>query len=252
MSKSIFLITILIYILPLEFVICQTNLQLEKFTDNLPANEVKGGSILKIGVDVKLPKGKTVPNIIVIGGDVFIDGEVTQYVIVIFGNVYLNTDAQILDGVVTLLGKIDTTSDGQILGHRGEITNIVQLLNAFIDLASGMPKSVWGKWALVGWRISMFAALLLIQLLLVSKFHKNVKNMTDAIPKRFLGISLLGILSIVGMIPIGISLFLSLVGMPLLLILWAFLFLACLYGKVAISLLIGNTIFHRKFKNINI
>ncbi|MFQ6039487.1 MAG: hypothetical protein ACE5PV_01420 [Candidatus Poribacteria bacterium] len=249
MSKSIFLTIILIYILPLESVICQTNLQLEKFTDNPQANEVKGGSIFKIGVDVKLPEGKKVPNIIVIGGDVFIDGKVTQYVIVIFGDVYLDADAQILDGVVTLLGKIDTASEGQILGHRAEITNIVQLLNVFIDLASGMPKSVWGKWSLVGWRISMFAALLLIQLLLVSKLPMNVRNMTDAIPKRFLGISLLGILSTVGMIPIGISLFLSLAGIPLLLILWAFLFLACLYGKVTISLLIGNVILQRRRPN---
>ena len=250
MSKPIFLIiTIVIYFSPLEIAICQTNLEPKEFTESSRASEAKGGSIFKIGVDVKLAKEKTVPNIIVVGGDVFIDGKVTQYVIVILGNVYLNADAQVLDGVITLLGNIDTKSEGQIPGHRSEITNIVQLMDAFISLASGMPRSVWGKWALVGWRVSTFATLLLIQLLLVSKFHKNVKNMTDAIPKRFVGISLLGILSVIGMAPVGVSLFLSLVGIPLLLIIWAFLFLACLYGKVAISFLIGNIIFQRNRPN---
>jgi hypothetical protein len=234
---------------PLKFAICQTNLELEKFTNNSQVNEVKGGSIFKIGVDVKLAKEKTVPNIIVVGGDVFIDGKVTQYVIVIFGNVYLNTDAQVLDGVITLLGKIDTKSEGQILGHQSEIANIVQLMDSFTDLASGMPYSVWGKWALVGWRASTFVALLLIQLILVSKFPVNVKNMTDAIPKKIIGVSLLGILSVIGMVPVGVSLFLSLVGIPLLLILWAFLFLACLYGKVVISFRIGNIIFQRNRPN---
>ena len=250
MSKSIFLIiTILIYFSPLEVAICQTNLEPKEFTESSQANEVKGGSIFKIGVDVRLPKEKTVPNIIVVGGDVFIDGKVTQYVIVIFGNVYLNADAQVLDGVITLLGRINTESEGQIIGHRSEITNIVQLMNGIVDLAAGMPRSVWGKWTLVGWRVSTFVTLLLIQLLLVAKFPMTVKNMTDAIPKRFVGISLLGILSVIGMVPVGISLFLSLVGIPLLLILWAFLFLACLYGKVAISFLIGNVIFQRNRPN---
>ena len=250
MSKSIFLIIItLIYFFSLEVTICQTNLELEKFTNSSQVNEVRGGSIFKIGIDVKLPKEKTVPNIIVIGGNVFIDGKVTQYVIVIFGNVYLNTDAQVLDGVITLLGRIETKSEGQILGHRSEIANIVQLMNSFTDLASGMPNSVWGKWALVGWRASTFVTLLLIQLLLVSKFHTNVKNMTDAIPKKIIGVSLLGLLSVIGMVPVGISLFLSLVGIPLMLVLWAFLFLACLYGKVVISFKIGNIFFQRNRLN---
>ncbi|MBM3240744.1 hypothetical protein FJZ31_31050 [Candidatus Poribacteria bacterium] len=250
MSKSIFLIiTILMYFFSLEFALCQTNLALEKFTNSSQINEVRGGSIFKIGVDVKLSKEKTVPNIIVVGGDVFIDGKVTQYVIVIFGNVYLNTDAQVLDGVITLLGKIETKSEGQILGHHSEIANIVQLLDSFTDLASGMPNSVWGKWALVGWRAATFVVLLLMQLILVSTFPVNVKNMTDAIPKKIIGVSLLGILSVLGMVPVGIALFLSLVGIPLMLVLWAFLFLACLYGKVVISFRIGNIIFQRHRPN---
>ncbi|MBC8229745.1 hypothetical protein H8E77_09385 [bacterium] len=249
MSKSSLITTILTFFFLLEAVICQTNLELEKFTDSSQSNDVKGGSIFKIGVDVRLPKDKTVPNVIVIGGDVFIDGKVTQHVIVIFGNVYLNAEAQVLDGVITLLGKINTKSEGQILGHRAEITNIVQLMNVVIDLSSGMPRSVWGKWALVGWRVSTFVSLLLIQLLLIYKCPMNVKNMTDAIPKKIVGISLLGLLSVIGMVPVGISLFLSLVGIPLLLILWAFLFLACLYGKIAISFLIGNILFQRNRPN---
>ncbi len=251
MSKFVgyIILTISILLTP-QSVVCQTNINMEKFTtSNAPVDDKETANILKIGADVTLPKGKTVPNIIVFGGNAFVEGIVTQNVLVIFGDVQLNGEAQILGSATAVLGTVNMQSTTQIVGAKNEL-NIAQVIDGIIGLTSGMPRSMWGKWTWICWRISIFIILLLIQVILVSRLPVNIENMTIAMYKRPFGSVLLGILATIVMIPLVFFLFFSLIGIPLLLILWACFFFACLYGKTVISLFIGNIIFQRNRPSI--
>ena len=224
--------TIVILIFFANFVFCQTNSESERFT------------IFKVGEPYTLLSSETASNITLIGGDARIEGKVKQDVFVFVGNVKLEPGASVEGNVTVLLGSINLHEDVQVKGQILAL-NSSKLLISIAKAIVGLSQSIWRSMDWVWWSLAASIVIFFIQILLISILPTYTENIFQAISERPVGTSLIGGVFMIAMVPIGLLLFYSIVGIPLLLLLWALVFAACVYGKTAISLSIGNIFLQR-------
>jgi hypothetical protein len=147
---------------------------------------------------------------------------------------------------------------GEIIGKAGlrnntkhetdayEEINGLRLATAAASLMmEGIPKEVWGdrQYAWFGWELMTFITLTLIHLLLVLIFPQQINNMASTISHRPIGSTLLGLIVLIIVPYLSILLILSIAGIPFAMLLSAILLPIAIYGKTAIFLSIGGTIF---------
>ena len=229
--------TVVIFTLFINFVFCQTNFESGRFT----AIE----SIFKVGEQYALPDNETVSNITLIGGDAHIKGTVNRDVFVFVGNVKLESSALVEGNVTTVLGGIKLQEGAQVKGWTLAFDNS-KLLTSIVEAIFGLSQSIWRSTDWVWWSLSAAVAIFFIQALLASTLPKQTENMFHAVSRRPVGTVLIGLVFTIAVLPVGLLLFYSIVGIPLLLFLWALIFAACVYGKIAISLSIGNIFLQRE------
>ena len=206
--------------------------------------------ITQIGGRVNIATTEVVNDIILIAGDAKIQGRVKGYVFVFGGNVKIDQGAQIAGKVTVVLGEI--------IGKAGlrnntkhetdayEEINGLKLATAAASLMmEGIPKEVWGdrQYAWFGWELMTFITLTFIHLLLVLIFPQQINNMASTISHRPIGSTLLGLIILIIVPYLSILLILSIAGIPFAMLLSAILLPIAIYGKTAIFLSIGGTIF---------
>ena len=206
--------------------------------------------IVQIGGRVNLETTEIVNDIILVAGDAKILGHVKGYVFVLGGNVEISPVAQVDGKITVVLGEIIgeenlQNSTNRALDFYQEI-NGLKLLAAVASLVmDGVPKEVWGNrqhlW--FGWELMTFITLTLTHLSLVVLFPQQMNNMASAISQRPLGSTLLGLVVLIIVPYLSVLLILSIAGIPFALFLGAILLPIAIYGKTAIFLSIGNTIF---------
>jgi len=236
MPRSIFA-TVVMLIFSANFVFCQTNSELERFT------------VFKVGEPYTLLSSETVPNITLIGGDARIEGKVERDVFVLVGNVKLEPSALVGGNVITVLGSANLHEDAQVKGEQILEFDSSKLLIGIAKAILGLSQSIWRSMDWVWWSLASTIVIFFIQVLLVSTLPTHTENMVQAVSRRPVGSVLIGGVFMIAMVPIGLLLFYSIVGIPLLLLLWALAFAACVYGKTAISLSIGNILLQRDRPN---
>ena len=206
--------------------------------------------ITQIGGRVNITKTEVVNDIILIAGDAKIQGRVKGYVFVFGGNVKIEQGAQIAGKVTVVLGEIigkeglrDNTSHET---DAYEEINGLKLATAAASLMmEGIPKEVWGdrQYAWFGWELMTFITVTLIHMLLVLVFPQQINNMAATISRRPIGSTLLGLIVLIIVPYLSILLILSIAGIPFAMLLGALLLPIAIYGKTAIFLSIGGTIF---------
>ena len=209
--------------------------------------------IVQIGGRVNLAPTETVNDIILVVGDAKIQGHVKGYVFVFGGNVEIEKDAQLAGTVTVVLGEIIGKEALREHTNRGE--DAYQEINGF-KLATaaaslmmdGMPKEIWGdrQYAWFGWELMTFITLTLVHLLLVLIFPEQIHNMASTISHRPIGSTFLGLMILIIVPYLSIILILSIAGIPFALLLSAILLPIAIYGKTAIFLSIGGTIFPQR------
>ncbi len=206
--------------------------------------------IVQIGGRVNLATTEIVNDIILVAGDAKIQGRVKGYIFVFGGNVEISPDAQVTGKVTVVLGEIIDKEDLRNKTKHGtdayEEINGLKLATAATSLMmEGMPKEIWGdrQYAWFGWELMTFITLTLVHLLLVLIFPQQINNMASTIAHRPIGSTFLGLIVLVIVPYLSILLILSIAGIPFALLLCALLLPIAIYGKTAIFLSIGNTIF---------
>ena len=206
--------------------------------------------ITQIGGRVNIAPTEVVNDIILIAGDAKIQGRVKGYVFVFGGNVKIEPGAQIAGKVTVVLGEI-IGKEGLRDNTRHE-TDVYEEINglrlataAASLMMEGIPKEVWGdrQYAWFGWELMTFITLTLIHLLLVLIFPQQINNMASTISHRPVGSTLLGLIILIIVPYLSILLILSIAGIPFAMLLSAILLPIAIYGKTAIFLSIGGTIF---------
>ena len=163
------------------------------------------------------------------------------------GRLDIYDHAQILGKVTVVFGKVfgkmETDRKGQVY----------QEINSWRDIPAAIelmmhPQELWWETPKQKrfWGALAFITLTIIHVLIVTIVPRQMENMAYAISHHPIGSTLLGlILSII--IPyLTIMLILSIIGIPLMLLFYSVLLPVAIYGKTAIFLSIGKTIFPKR------
>ena len=215
--------------------------------------------IVQIGGRVNIETTETVNDIILLAGDAKIQGRVKGYIFVCAGNVEIIQGAQVEGKVTVVLGEIIGKESLQNNTEHGpdayqEINGFKLVAAATSLMMEGMPKEVWGnrQYAWFGWELMTFVTLTIIHLLLVLIFPQQIDNMASTISHRPIGSTFLGLIVLIIVPYLSILLILSIAGIPFALLLGAILLPIAIYGKTAIFLSIGNTIFPQQSNAIGV
>ena len=202
--------------------------------------------ILKVVNDYRLAADETLKSLIVISGDVKLEGNVTENVVVLGGNVELAPSAAV-NGTLHLIG-------GEVTGNTGKVENL-QVSNRW-QMIPAAVKLVMQPWTL--WKISKetdlrlmiikFVLFLFMYLLVVAILPRPINAVSELLTHRPIGSILFSALMLVAIPLILALLTLSIIGVPFMLLGLSLLLPLAICGKAAIFLTLGGTLFSGRLK----
>ena len=202
--------------------------------------------VVQIGGNYHLNPKEAVESLVVIGGNLTLRGKVSNDVLVLKGDVEVQEGAVVLGSVTTVLGKI-----------RGKqyLEGIHREVNGwkFIPASAWLimrPQEAWGmgKSAKFGWGVLVFIALTLVHISVYAVFPQRMNTMAHVISHRPIGSTLLGLVVMIAAPSLITVLVLSIIGIPFVLLFVSILLPIAIYGKTAIFLSMGQTIFSHQPK----
>ena len=220
--------------------------------------------ILKFWEDFHLSEGQSVDSITVLFGNATIEGHVNGHVTVFRGNIGIGESASVEGTVKTIFGRIRGTEQSNDWKQTLQRNNY-QEIGIWKFMIYHMIPLIWdpvwnlqARWGLpenwhLFWQMTILLTMASTYAGIGTIFSQQAHNMAQIIVRRPFGsiaISLVTATLIPYLIMFGI---LSIVGIPLVLVIISGLLVMSIYGKTAIFLSIGNTIWpQQKIQAINI
>ena len=157
--------------------------------------------------------------------------------------------AQISGKVTVVLGKVLGKMENEWATETYQEINSWRDVVATIELMM-QPQEIWWRTPTQKrfWSVLSFITLTLVHVLLVATFPRQMDNMAYAISHHPIGSTLLGLILLIVVPYLAMMLILSIIGIPLVLLFLSVLFPMAIYGKTAIFLTIGKTIFPKRSK----
>ena len=144
---------------------------------------------------------------------------------------------------------------GQILGKMENdwAAKTYQEINSWRDVLTVVelmmnPQEIWWGTPIQKrfWSALSFMTLALVHVLIVTAFPRQMGNMAYAISHHPIGSTLLALIVLIVVPYLAVMLILSIVGIPFVLLFLSVLFPMAIYGKTAIFLSIGKTLFPKR------
>ena len=202
--------------------------------------------ILKVVNDYELAADETVTTLVIIAGNGELQGRVTGNVLIIGGDIELTPTSQVNGTLHVIGGRVD----GDIKGVANlQISNDWQMVPAAVHFVMH-PHIFWGISDQANFRLTFvkFGLFLVMYLLIVALFPKPINAASELFGRRPIGSIIFGILALV-MIPLFLAvLTLSIVGVPFMLLVLSLLIPLSIFGKAAIFLTLGSTLFSGRWK----
>ena len=207
--------------------------------------------ILKIVNDYELAADEVLTTLIVIAGDVRLQGRVTENVLVISGDIELTPGSQI-NGTLQII-------DGQVSGNTEGVANLLVSNDwAIVPAAAKLLMHPYIFWKITDEQKSLQSILirsgffLLMYLVISIAFSRPISAIGGVLARRPIGSILFGVI-LLPVIPLIFTfLILSIVGVPFMLLGLAFLVPLAVCGKTAIFLTLGGTIFSGWLKPLGV
>ena len=202
--------------------------------------------VFKVVNDYVLASEEVLTTLVVIAGNVRLQGSVTGNVLVLGGNVELVSGAQV-NGTLHLIG-------GEVTGNMEgvadfQVSNRWQMVPAGVKLVMH-PHAFWRTNKETGWQSTLikFGLFLIMYLLVVTIFPRPVNAVSALLTNRPIGSILFSILML-AVIPLTLALLtVSIVGVPFMLLGLSVLLPLAICGKAAIFLTLGGTLFSGRLK----
>ena len=192
-------------------------------------------NIITIGKDVTVDANSFVTNnVVVVGGNATIRGQVQENVVVVFGNIYLEPGAVVRGDAVAVFGSVVRQGDAQVYGESVSVD--IGSLNIRDMRFLGMRGGMWTGTRSI-WRVFWVVLLGLIVMWMAPRAVAGVSVAVAADPVKSL---LYGLLSYLALIPMTIVMLISLLGIPLIPFLWLAVAVGRLLGQVALALIAGR------------
>jgi hypothetical protein len=195
-------------------------------------------NIVSIGKAANVDENSVVENVVIIGANAVIRGEVRENVVVIFGDIHLEPTAVVRGDTVAVGGAVIRQSGAQVHGENVSVN--VRDLPRF-SFGSGFFRPFWwGRGADSIWKVLSVVFLGWVAFWLFPKPVQNVAVAAEAEPLKAVLYGLLGYLAV---LPLTIMLVITILGILLVPVLWVGVVLARFLGQVALGLMAGKYIF---------
>lgn len=194
-------------------------------------------SVVKVGEDILVASGERVENAVAIGGDVVVAGFVEEDVVAIGGDVYLRPGAVVRENAVSIGGEVEVASDARLEGDHVEINDF--RLTHFIPF-----RSPWFHAAVpFGFRVVTFLGFLALGVLVTVLLPAQVLRVSQQLKTYPLPSAGWGVLTLILIIPVIVFLAISIIGIPLIPLTVAGLFVLAILGALALAQLLGERLF---------
>ncbi len=216
-----------------------------------PTVDQRKRRILKIANDYELSANEVLTTLIMIGGDARLQGTVTGNVLILGGDVTLTQESQV-NGTLQIIG-------GQVLGRTDGIADL-QVSNHWrmIPAAAKFLMRPYIFWKITSKQANLRLTLVesgisvLMYLLILAAFPRPINAVGGMLARRPIGSILFGVLML-PVIPLIFTLLtLSIIGVPFMLLALALLIPLAIFGKTAIFLTLGGTLFSGRLKPLGL
>lgn len=200
----------------------------------------ESSNVVKIGSDVTIEEGTKAHNVLVIGGQITVDGVVDNNIVALGGSVVLTRTA-VVGGNVFALGGI------VVRGRGAEVRGNVTEINAD-DISSAIATALSEEWEGWSWifaivSVAIFLGVLLLTVLTVLLIPKPVRLIASAVREKPFKVTAWGLAGLVLVVPLAVLLAVSVVGIVLIPLEMAIVLGAVLIGFIAVSQLVGQKLF---------
>jgi hypothetical protein len=196
-------------------------------------------SIVKINSDVVIEEGTKVHHVIVLGGQITVNGTVEQHVVAIGGSAVLTRTATV-GGDVFVLGGIIAMGKGADV--RGTLTEINS--SNISDAISNLLSDNWEGWSwlFAVFSVVVFFATLIIAILIVLLIPKPILTIADGITLHTYRAAIAGFIGLLMIAPVAVLLTLSVIGIVLIPLQIVVVACAAVFGFVAVAQILGKRI----------
>ncbi len=214
--------------------------------------EIEVGNRFAIGKDVVVEPNERVDDVVVIGGDIAVMGEVTGDATVIGGNLTVTSGGKIDGDAVVIGGSVTERPGGEILGSKTIVFGKRGIKGlAGLAALAGAESMIVGTMAMahIFTSIVRYLVLLLLGIALVVFFDKPVERAASVTRKKPGMCILAGLGAGVLFIPLIALLTMSIVGIPLIPLMVIIYAAGCVFGTTAVALAAGEKL-SSKFSSI--
>ncbi|MFB3925788.1 MAG: hypothetical protein ACE14T_07005 [Syntrophales bacterium] len=192
--------------------------------------------IIKFGSDLMIEEDMDVRDAVTIGGDITVDGPVQRDVTAIGGSVYLTNKAIVGRNVLSIGGTIEKSEGAMVQGSMKELS---------IPGTRALMETLGGGWAgsfpLFGlWSILSFLGFVALALLITAFFPGITASVSLKVETAPVQSALSGLAGILLIVPVGILLVISLIGIVLIPVEAVLVSIGFLLGYVGSARLIGR------------
>ena len=193
------------------------------------------------GQDIRLEANQTVDQVQLVMGSAIIDGHVRGDILIFGGNLTITETAQVEGQTQVYLG--------QISGEKNLITGTFQETNGFKLVLNAIkfiqqPERVWfgGSNPSVSWSFASISVMFIVYLLITSLLPTQIMTMESAISQRIIGSTMIGLFIFLLLIGLFWFAVFSIIGIPLLILLFSLLVPMAIYGKTAVFTSLGYSV----------
>ena len=205
----------------------------------LASFSTQANNVFKIGDDVTIEAQQKVNNVVVIGGQITINGLVENNVVAVGGSIVLTSKALVRGNVVCIGGVIARGSDAQVFGKMKEInsSNISTFINSFFR---GEPEG----WSALFNIISLYFQGLIFILAMLTAFilPRPLTAIKQSIQKSKMKSFFWGLVATLMITPFFILLVISIAGIYLIPLAFTALLMTFILGYIAAAALLGDII----------
>lgn len=207
------------------------------------------GTAFKIGSQLIIPEGSECARVISISSDLRVLGRVRGSVFALMADAEIGGSAEVRGDLIVVGGKVKLDPNAKVLGRTIALSKL-GAIDKLVSLASGLPRRYWGNFAWISWKGVHFICMLILQAILFLIFPARAEAMARCVQYRPIGTLVLSGLIALAIIPVSLFLLLTVVGLPVLILLWAVLVAAAVFGKLGLFAALGNILFQTERASI--
>jgi len=195
--------------------------------------------LVKFGRNLIVKQGMKVHDAVAIGGQVTVEGEVERNVVAVAGSVFLDSSAVVGGDVISVGGLIEKEEGAEVQGNQVEVA-----LPGFSSFIMSLSQ---GNWRELSWvfRLIFFIAsigFMALALAVVLLIPRQIGTISAVIERSTLKVAGWGLLGIFLIVPVGVLLAVSVIGIVLIPVEIIFVVCALLVGYIAVAQLLGKKI----------